>query len=209
MEVRSTKKVLTLSILVIVVTAVLVGCQQKETIGSSLQTFVNNKYGYSIELPKTWGAIQPYGEAFTSNLYDELETIGPDLPTAFNNDRDQYYLDVEVFSSENTKREPNQTWIDFYTKFRLEGTTYLIQKWDETTTEIALLGKSGQTCGQVKTGESESELSFESKCFDNKNDAEFYKRTCRLIEHGAKLYSFCYNNENNIHSGIMKSIKFE
>lgn len=177
---------------------------------SSLQTFINKKYGYSMELPKTWGAIQPYGESFTLNLYDDLEEIGPDLPTAFDeNDKNQYYLSVEVFSDQNAKRENSQSWFDFYDKLRLQGNTYTKQKLDDNTTEIIFFGKPNQTCGLVKIAETNGSLSLENKCFDNNNDVEFYKHTCRLIEHKNQLYSFCYNNENNIHSNIVKSIKFE
>jgi len=181
---------------------------------SQLQTFVNNTYGYSIELPKTWGAIQTFGGSFTPELYDDLEEIGPNLPTAFDeNDRDQYFLSIEIFSDENSKRNPNESWLDFYTRFRLDEINYDIQKWDDTTAEVTLLGKSGEICQQVKVPNPDptdtSGLTFfESKCFDSNNDTEFYKRTCRLIEHGAKFYSFCYNNGNNVHSDIMKSLKF-
>lgn len=203
-------KTLTSLTLLTFATVLLTGCQQKETKENLTQTFINKKYSYSMELPKTWGAIQPYGESFTLNLYDDLEEVGPNLPTAFDEeDKNQYYLSIEVFSDQNTKRETGQSWFDFYDKMRLQGHTYTKQKLDDNTTEVTLFGKSKQTCGLVKIGKTNESLSFENKCFDNKNDVEFYKQTCRLIEHKNQLYSFCYNNENNIHSNIIKSIKFE
>ncbi len=151
------------------------------TNSSNLQRYQNKKYGYTIELPKTWGAIQPYGASFTE-LYEDLETIGPNLPTAFDDDRNKYYLDIEVFSDQTNQRQANETWLDWYKKLRIKNEKYesmnYVNDRKYKVTEITL--------------------------FDEKGD---YKRSCNLLEKNNKLYTFCFNRNNNIHTEIIQSIE--
>lgn len=168
----------------------LTGCQKADTIETSvyktkgpfsieMETFTDQKYGYTLDLPKSWGAIQPYGSAFTDDPYDEMETIGPFLPHSMNINFNEHYLDIEVFTDEATLREPNESWIDFYKKLRLEDAKYEERRMDNNKfTEIIGL-----------------------------NDAGEYKSTCRLMEGNDSLYSFCYHRENNIHQDIINSIR--
>lgn len=170
----------------------LVGCEQPSTNNSStyyksegpfsieMESYENKKYGYSLELPKSWGAIQPYGSSFTDNLYDEMETIGPLLGNS--SDPNEQYIDIEVFSDENARRETNQAWIDFYKKFRLEGVKYEATPIENTysRTEFVLSDDAGQ-----------------------------YKRTCWLMENNNTLYTFCFHRDNNIHWDIIHSIKLK
>lgn len=169
----------------------LTGCQQtaktdtstyksEGPFGIEMETYENKKYGYTVQLPKSWGAIQPYGSSFTDNPYDEMETIGPLLGNSFN--PNEHYLDIEVFSDKSAKRESNQSWIDFYKKLRLEGVKYETRPIENTyqSTEFVLSDNAGQ-----------------------------YTRTCWLMENNNSLYTFCFHRDNNIHWSIIHSIKLQ
>jgi len=78
------------------------------------ERYENKTYGYSIEVPKSCGAIMPYGENFTDNLYDEMEEIGPFIPRSAI--CESCYLSLDVF----TDKEASESWVDFYKRIYLD-----------------------------------------------------------------------------------------
>lgn len=146
-----------------------------------MEKYENNKYGYTIDLPKSWGAIWPYAGNFTDNLSDDLETIGPLVPFSYGISPN---LDVEVFTNDNSARKANQKWIDFYKELRLEKN----EKYQETPIEIN------------KYPATDIELL-------NNNGA--YQRSCWLLENNNKLYTFCFHKENHIALDIVRSIQLK
>lgn len=216
-----------LSVIVATLTCVAFSaCQQPSaSTGDYWRTFTNKADGYSMKVPKTWGAISTWGGSFTPNLYDEMEEMGPDLPTTMDaRDNEKYYIALEVFDKNASAMKPNQSLLDFYKELNLKDQHYLEDKIDDHNTEITLLSKPQPTCGMMLMKAKDTSIGivmlddsgkpmndapvFEQKCFDNNNNAEFYSRTCRLIEHNDKLYSFCYNNSNSLHNQIIQSVKF-
>lgn len=217
-------------LLTITATALLSSCQaqtsQPPSNAGDAQTFVSKANGYSIELPKSWGSINVFGATFNPGLGDDMEELGPNLPTAIEpDDRIKYYISIEIFTKNNSHLKQKQSWLDFYKELRLQDTHYLENKFDDNTTDITLLAKPQPKCGLALMTPAEAEKDgqavihmmdapkyqqgFYSKCLEYKNATELYSRTCRLIERGDKLYSFCYNNTNNLHNSIIQSIKFQ
>ncbi len=145
-----------------------------------MERYKNKMYGYTIEIPRSWGAIQPYGGTFTDNLYEEMETIGPYLES----DKVwREYFYIEVFNKENTYHtafEKHETLFDFYEEFRLENKKYTENKFWENQNEI--------------------------KEFIEYEENGDYLNTHRLMLNENTLYVFSYNENNNIHQGIINSI---
>jgi len=105
-------------LLSVVLTAIVVGVGEyfylnRQSEGIKIERYQNDMYGYSIDVPESWGAITPYGSFFQEELYDEMETIGPFIPSSAQ--CEGCYMGIEVF----TDKDPNELWVDFYKSLRL------------------------------------------------------------------------------------------
>lgn len=111
------------------------------TWGGQLQTFTNKTYGYTMSLPKSWGTIYDYS-GYNDNINDDWETIGPYVPYK------DPYITSEVFSDATALRKENQSWVDFYKSFRLEGQKYDISDFEARypTKMVSLSGERPKTC---------------------------------------------------------------
>jgi len=149
-----------------------------------MERYKNKMYGYTIEVPKSWGAIFPMANIFTDNLYEEMETIGPYLKSR---EAWREYLGIEVFGDGriNVKRTLKEygSWFDFYESSWLKNKKY-------TSSEE---GVNKEGCKLKKY----VELSENGE----------YLRTYKLIENKNRLYVFSYDKDNGIHENIIDSIE--
>lgn len=140
----------------------LLGCSQ-EADGTPLEmeTFVNSRYGYTVKVPKSWGAIEPFGDRFQDDLYFDLERIGPRLAPAEQDDR--HFIDIEVFNWSNTARNRGESWVDFYSRLRLDAAPYEVyyHQGEQPRTMVII---SGRTCWLM-----EANATLYVFCFDAGN----------------------------------------
>lgn len=151
----------------------------KSTFDIEKEVYKNNLYGYSLEVPKGWGAISSYGGVYESELYDEMETIGPLLPHFGFKENEQYFY-IGFFSDKNSAKDPNESWFDFYQSLYLDGKSYETNGVTNmySTTQVHLKDENGQ-----------------------------YIQTRLLMEHDDKLYEFSFHRDNYLHRNIVQSIK--
>jgi len=136
--------------------------------------YENVTYGYSLILPKSWGAIQPFDGKFVP-VYDDADTIGPKDGNADN------YIEIDVFNGKNSARKLGESWLDFYKNTILNrGEKYTIGTVNNNypLTEVTLSDAGGK-----------------------------YERTCDLMEGNDKLYTFCFNRDDEDSLGVVRSFK--
>ena len=158
--------------------------------GVEYERYHNKMLGYTIEIPKSWGAMYPMGGTFTDDLYDEMETIGPYLGNGTNNIG--HNIETEVFSHKNTNKnafEDYESLFDFYEAFRLENKNYITrEESNKIITENA---------------------GYPIKEFDELNEDGEYLMTRRVMLSNDSAYVFIYNKNNNIHVNIIRSIEID
>jgi hypothetical protein len=150
--------------------------------GDAMERYHNKVLGYSIEVPKTWGAIYPFAGDFTDDLYDGMETIGPNLGTG---DNGKYYIWMESFSPDNTANnafEDYDSLFDFYEAFRLKNKEYEIIPWEKST------------------------KGYDIREFLITNEEG---RTHRVILNKERAFVFVYNRNNSIHQHIIESFEID
>lgn len=111
-------------------------------------------------------------------FYDEFYDGMETIGPLVGNSAAKETMTIEVWD-ENTIRKSNQSLVDAYIDSRLNGLKYDKQDHSEKFARIVRYDSEGK-----------------------------YRDTCKLSEHKNKLYVFCYQQDNSIHTDIINSIEF-
>jgi hypothetical protein len=182
------------------------------------ERYNNKKYGYIIEVPKSWGSLEyiEFGGQyqFSDELHDNMQFIGPYLSSSNGNKNE--YIQIKILLNEDIPKEYESSF-DYY------ESEFLDDKYYTSTESIDGNGNIVKIYSEfIPNSNSENFDCFKKHSLDgleNKlcpslkyglitnTDGEYYVRTYKSIQNDKGLYIFSYYQENNIQNYIVRSIE--
>lgn len=180
------------------------------------ERYNNKKYGYIIEIPKSWGSLE-YMEfggqyQFSDELDDDMHFIGPYLS---DNNKSEY-IQIEILLHEDLPKK-YESLFDYYESEFLDDKYYTsAESIDEDGNVIKIYSEF------IPNSNSENFDCFKKHSLDGLEnklcqslkyglitnaDGEYYVRTYKSIQNDRGLYIFSYYQENNIQNYIVGSVE--